>query len=447
MSDRMQLLVLFKSDMMEPIFKAVVTAEQKSLQEQHYKFLKKLVQMLVELGCQLCAIWSSKDSGKSKDQMRPENFDTYLNALLAFSRHPSLVVNFYANNLWAQFCRHPDISNDEIFLAYLPKWIEVASKKVVKLGIPSSDNHPSCAYSKLDFDNDEEFSSYFGRCRIILLDTIRAVNSINPIVPYRYVDAWLRAVLSQPLDLGSQSGGNCTENSPAYLELSAIPHVLDACLSTKQSSHEDLQKVLVPAVELLKLCLDYQSTDPLIISTLLSCISSLFVVVGVTPGALMPTLNKIFSCITFGSNSDMRISSNMSTSSSMSKEVKSLRRHGCALLVKIGQRHPHTLLGVFDHLRSTIINELHQRRHALQRMEYVTLVEALVLVSNEYANFNVQSAFLEDVSAPICNQLPSMESVVSNAAAFINYIGLDSNDGDLNKRAENRGELAFCVQV
>ena len=78
MSDRMQLLVLFKSDMMEPIFKAVVTAEQKSLQEQHYKFLKKLVQMLVELGCQLCAIWSSKDSGKSKDQMRPENFDTYL---------------------------------------------------------------------------------------------------------------------------------------------------------------------------------------------------------------------------------------------------------------------------------------------------------------------------------------------------------------------------------
>ena len=137
----------------------------------------------------------------------------------------------------------------------------------------------------------------------------------------------------------------------------------------------------------------------------------------------------------------------MSTSSSMSKEVKSLRRHGCALLVKIGQRHPHTLLGVFDHLRSTIINELHQRRHALQRMEYVTLVEALVLVSNEYANFNVQSAFLEDVSAPICNQLQSMESVVSNAAAFINYIGLDSNDGDLNKRAENRGELAFCVQV
>ena len=445
-TDRMQLLVLFKRDLIEPIFKAVVTAEQKSLQEAHYKFLKKMVQTLVELGSQLCSIWSSKESGKTKEQIRPENFDTYLNALLFFSQHPSIVVNFYANNLWAQFCRHPDISQDTIFSTYLPKWTEVASKKVVKIGLPSNDNHPSCAYSKLDFDNDEEFTSYFGRCRIILLDTIRAVSSLNPVIPYRYVDAWLRSILSQPLDLGIQSNGKCIENSPAFLQLSAIPNVLDACLTSKSTSfNDDLQNILAPAVELLKLCLDYQSTDPLIISTLLSCVSSLFVVVSVTPGALMPTLDKIFSCITFGSNPDA-ITPN-APFTGMSKEVKSLRRHGCALLVKIGQRHPTALLGVFDHLRSTIVDELHQRRHALQRMEYVTLVEALVLVSNEYADYEVQKRFLENVSSPVCNQLRSIEPVISNVDTFINYIGLDCDTGNIEKSGENRGEIAFCIQV
>ena len=435
--------------MIEPIYKAVVSAEQKSLQEEHYKFLKKMVQTLVELGSQLCAIWSSKENGKSKDQIRPENFDTYLNALLFFSQHPSIVVNFYANNLWAQFCRHPDISKDHIFATYLPKWTEVASKKVVKIGLPSKEDHPSCAYSKLDFDNDEEFSSYFGRCRIILLDTIRAVSSLDPVIPYRYVDAWLRSILGQPLDLGPQENGNCAESSPAYLELSAIPNVLDACLAGKNTStNEDLQKILSPAVELLKLCLDFQSSDPLIISTLLSCISSLFVVVGVTPGALMPTLNKIFSCITFDNTSNTTTNNTLTLSNrTMSKEVKSLRRHGCALLVKIGQRHPGALLGVFDYLRSTIVDELHQKQRAVQRMEYVTLIEALVLVSNEHANFDVQSRFLESVASPICNQLRSMESVIANVETFINYIGLNSDTIDLDKRGDNRGELAFCIQV
>ena len=449
-TDRMQLLVLFKRDMIEPIYKAVVNAEQKSLQEEHYKFLKKMVQTLVELGSQLCAIWSSKEGEKTKEQIRPDNFDTYLNALLFFSQHPSIVVNYYANNLWAQFCRHPDISKDEIFTKYLPKWTEVASKKVVKIGLPSNDNHPSCAYSKLDFDNDEEFCSYFGRCRIILLDTIRAVSNLNPVIPYQYVDGWLKSVLAQPLDLGHSMNNKCTESSPAYLELSAIPNVLDACLTSKGTSpNDDLQKILSPAVELLKLCLDYQSADPLIISTLLSCISSLFVVVGVTPGALMPTLNKIFVCITFGSNSNV-VDTTKNTSGCntlMSKEVKSLRRHGCALLVKIGQRHPSALLGVFEHLRSTIVDELHQRRRALQRMEYVTLIEALVLVSNEHANFDIQARFLENVSSPVCNQLQALESVIANAGTFITHIGLDCERGDLEKRGENRGELAFCIQV
>ena len=54
-------------------------------QEQDYIFLKKMVQILVELGSQLCSVWNSKDT---KMQTRtPENFATYLQAMLEFSRY------------------------------------------------------------------------------------------------------------------------------------------------------------------------------------------------------------------------------------------------------------------------------------------------------------------------------------------------------------------------
>ena len=44
--DRAQLLVLFKTDMMAPLFQAVESAERKSHDERHYVFLKRMVQVI-----------------------------------------------------------------------------------------------------------------------------------------------------------------------------------------------------------------------------------------------------------------------------------------------------------------------------------------------------------------------------------------------------------------
>ena len=46
-------------------------------------------------------------------------------------------VNFYANELWAKFLRQADIAKDDLFRSYIPKWVEVALKKSVKVGSPS----------------------------------------------------------------------------------------------------------------------------------------------------------------------------------------------------------------------------------------------------------------------------------------------------------------------
>ena len=136
MTDRAQLLVLFKSDLISPLFQAVEAANLKTMQgedDQHYLFLKRMVQILVELGGQVCGIWSVSPSSVSSTASKPENFNIYLNALLAFTNHNSLVVNYYANELWAKFCRHAEIFKDEVFQTFIPKWMECALKKVTCL--------------------------------------------------------------------------------------------------------------------------------------------------------------------------------------------------------------------------------------------------------------------------------------------------------------------------
>jgi exportin-5 len=165
LTDRVHLLVLFQSDMISPLFEAVEAANLKTMQgedDAHYLFLKRTVQILVELGLQVVALWSAKET----NCQRPENFEIYLNALLAFTYHNSQMVNYLANELWAKFFRHPDIFKDsETFQSFVPKWVEAAMKKSVRSGHPSKEDHPSCVYSRMDFETDEEFSSFFGRYR------------------------------------------------------------------------------------------------------------------------------------------------------------------------------------------------------------------------------------------------------------------------------------------
>ena len=115
------------------------------------------------------------------------------------------------------------------------------------------------------------------------------------------------------------------------VEIDAVAHILDAVMS--RCSFPENQLILGPATDLLKKCLDYHGcNDPLVTSAVLSCISSLFVVATVTPEALMPIVNQIFNCVTSGSDPSGGLPKELT------QEVRALRRHGCALLVKVGSR-------------------------------------------------------------------------------------------------------------
>lgn len=436
-NDRMQLLHLFDTEMMAPLFQATEAANAKNLEEDHYNVLKKMVQIFVELGSQLCALWSSESTVWSKEvpERRPANFQIYLNAMLAFSSHPSQVVNHYANELWAKFFRHADIAKDEIFVTYIVKWVGFAMKKCVKIGYPTRSDHPSCAYSQLDFDSDEEFASFFGRYRIILVEGLRLVSQEHPEIPMGLASEWLITLLAQPPNYGGTP--TCTVDSPCYLELDAIACVLDAVLA--KQTPKMIQPLLVSGAGLIKRCLEYSSHDPIHMSALLSCLSSLFPVVhAMADNWLLPVITKVFQCITWSGGKPL---------GEQTSEVRFLRRHGCSLMVKIGNRSPKALLPLFNHLRDEIIKMRAQNQIA--QTEFATLVEGLVLVSNEFENFQMQADFIKSISQPVCEQLHSLEDHIRSPAAFIAFVGLSSPAPHLDSNDDpcypNRSQLTFCL--
>lgn len=84
-----------------------------------------IFQVLTCLGSQLCTLW-----GKEADVTEPQNFHTYLDAMLAFTRHPSLQMYNYTSALWGQLLRHEHASQSPTLQAILPSWIMIVSRKV-----------------------------------------------------------------------------------------------------------------------------------------------------------------------------------------------------------------------------------------------------------------------------------------------------------------------------
>lgn len=184
MEERKPLLILFNDEAVQCLVSAAKN-QPTAMDEQHYLFKKKLIQVLTGLGTQLCMLWG-KDS-----LSRPANFSLYLDAILAFSNHPSLTLAHLANPIWNMMLKHEHISRDPIFLSYLPQWVQCTAPKIVKFPLTKSSSllTDPTAYAKLDFDSEDEYSLYFYRCRASFLDTFRySVRSTGVTYVCRYID-------------------------------------------------------------------------------------------------------------------------------------------------------------------------------------------------------------------------------------------------------------------
>ncbi|KAG0419176.1 hypothetical protein HPB47_004293, partial [Ixodes persulcatus] len=179
--------------------------------------------------------------------------------------------------------------------------------------------------------------------------------------------------------------------------------------------------------------------DPTILSYALSCISTLGVFLTLAPG-VMP---KIFTSAAFSLPGQSK--------NTRSRAVRNLRRHACSGLVKLCKLHPRLLMPCFDQICSSV-KRLQGEEDQLSQLENCTLMEALLVLSNEMHDFERQSEFVVRVVSPAVAILTKEElkQALSSTDAFLAFVGMtdapvDSSTDD--DKGYNRSQLVCCFSM
>ncbi|PIO29769.1 hypothetical protein AB205_0126620 [Aquarana catesbeiana] len=248
-------------------------AHGEGLQEKRYIFLKRLCQVMCALSSQLCALTMSPEN------KIPMTFDKYLKSLLDFTSHPSQFLKSSTMTTWGSLFRHNIISKDHALQAMVPEFLRVSMSIAARVGLPSKSDSPSCEYSRLDFDSDDDFVTFFHDFRAVMRDVIRQACRLNPHTSFHMAAEWLHFQLSAPLDPGPNSSAGeelCTLLSPSYIQWEAMTFFCECVINqvVRVLRKEDLP--VTQGVELLQIVLSYETRDPLILTCLLDNLTLLF---------------------------------------------------------------------------------------------------------------------------------------------------------------------------
>ncbi|XP_053568730.1 exportin-5 [Bombina bombina] len=441
LEDRIPLMVLFGDQAMGYLISAAQMVDNDIPLEKRYVFLKRLCQVLCGMGNQLCALSLPPTSFN-----KPVNFSKYLDSLLGFTRHPSQFIRYSTLMSWGSFFRNKVLSQEPELLAVVPEFLRISMTNIIKVGFPSKNDSPSCIYSRIDFDSDEDFSSFF--CitfRGVVGDQIRAACRVDPLSGFNIAAEWLRYQVSVPLDFGTRNNSledeQCNLLSPSFIQWDAMTFFCESVTSQlfKMQCKEDLP--VAEGIELLQCILHFETKDPLILSCVLSSLLTFFPFVSYRSELLPPLLEKLFAAITFDIENDSKFP--------RKKSVKNLRRNTCSSIIKICKLYPEIILTHFQ-LMYNYVRQVVNEKRLLTQLERCSCIEAIVLVSNKFANYERQRTFLAELFSPILSIWLSEEvqRAFVSREEFISFVGADmltESQVETDLCRMTRGKLYFCI--
>ncbi|KAM4772449.1 exportin-5 [Rhinophrynus dorsalis] len=441
MEDRAPLLVLFGNDAISCILNSAQMADGEILVEKRYVFLKRLCQILCALGSQICALISAPDV----EVKMPENFKMYLESLLCFTRHPSQFLKSCTLATWGALFRHEVISRDPQLLAAVPEFLKISTNNIVKAGFPSKNDSPSCLYSRVDFDNDEDFNTFFSSFRATSGDVVRLACRLDPHTGFSMGRDWLRYQLTSSQGAGTKDGQSgeehCSLLSPQFVQWDAMTFFCECAFGQMFRTLSNEELPVTDGTELLQRILSFETRDPLILSCILTNLSTVFPFISSITTFVPFVLSKLFKEVTFELVQDVKQDSRY-------RAVKNVRRHACSSIIKICRDYTPLVLPYFDliytHVKKLLQEEL------LTQMEKCVVMEAVVLVSNHFKNFERQSTFLAELLSPLVSIWLSEEvqRAISCPDEFIAFIGADKlRDQQVQQDVcwLNRSQITFCV--
>uniref|UniRef100_A0A8C1LTZ4 Exportin 5 n=1 Tax=Cyprinus carpio TaxID=7962 RepID=A0A8C1LTZ4_CYPCA len=436
LEERKPFTVLFDEVAMNYILSAAQSSG--GIVERRYTFLKRLCQVLCALGFQICSLL-----GSDIEVQVPVNLDKYMEALFAFTSHPSQFLKSSTQITWGNLFRHEILSKNPVVGQMAIKYLRAARINLLKTGFPSKNDCPGCEFSRVDFDSDEDFNCSFNSFRAQQGEAVRLACKIVPFEAFQIAREWVQyQILLLSVETKTEKG-LCSALSLSAVQWDAMTFFTESVFG---QLFKILEKEKIPideGIELLQMVVNYETRDPLILSCVLTIISTLFPFVTHQPHFLPQVLFKIFPSITFELVEECK--------GPRTRAVKNVRRHACSSILRICRDYSDFMLPCFDmmyeHAKGLFSNEL-----LLTQMEKCALMEALILVSNQFKDYNKQKAFLKELIAPVTAQWLSeeMRSVLWDPATFLAYVGADQVISDLDTEDQmgiNRSQISFCVNT
>uniref|UniRef100_A0A8D0AAV3 Exportin-5 n=1 Tax=Sander lucioperca TaxID=283035 RepID=A0A8D0AAV3_SANLU len=438
LEDRKPFMLLFDDVAIHYILSAAQAVE---VVERRYIFLKRLCQVLCALGGQLCSL-----VGSDVEVEVPANLSKYMEAFLAFTTHSSQFLKSSTLATWGALFRHETLSKDVVVVDKAIKYLRACMTNLVKTGFPSRADNPSCEYSRVDFDSDEDFNSFFHSFRAQQGEVVRIACRIVPLEAFQIAAEWLQYQIACPIDTGATTSktaeGLCSLLSPSVVQWDAMTVFMECMVAQIFKNLEEEKLPVDQSMELLQAVLNYDTNDPLILSCVLTNVSALFPFVTLRPHFLPPVLYKLFKAITFEVGQESK--------APRTRAVKNVRRHACSSIIKICRDYPQFILPCFDMFYNHV-KKMFSGDAMLTNMEKCSLMEALVLISNQFKDFAKQKAFLDELMALVVAEWTSdeMRHVLWDPAMFLSFVGADQvvteQSKDTDTAALNRGRLSFCL--
>uniref|UniRef100_A0A8D0AC82 Exportin 5 n=1 Tax=Sander lucioperca TaxID=283035 RepID=A0A8D0AC82_SANLU len=431
LEDRKPFMLLFDDVAIHYILSAAQSADGLVV-ERRYIFLKRLCQVLCALGGQLCSL-----VGSDVEVEVPANLSKYMEAFLAFTTHSSQFLKSSTLATWGALFRHETLSKDVVVVDKAIKYLRACMTNLVKTGFPSRADNPSCEYSRVDFDSDEDFNSFFHSFRAQQGEVVRIACRIVPLEAFQIAAEWLQYQIACPIDTGATTcksktaEGLCSLLSPSVVQWDAMTVFMECMVAQIFKNLEEEKLPVDQSMELLQAVLNYDTNDPLILSCVLTNVSALFPFVTLRPHFLPPVLYKV-------------------SGAPRTRAVKNVRRHACSSIIKICRDYPQFILPCFDMFYNHV-KKMFSGDAMLTNMEKCSLMEALVLISNQFKDFAKQKAFLDELMALVVAEWTSdeMRHVLWDPAMFLSFVGADQvvteQSKDTDTAALNRGRLSFCL--
>uniref|UniRef100_A0AAQ5YGZ6 Importin N-terminal domain-containing protein n=1 Tax=Amphiprion ocellaris TaxID=80972 RepID=A0AAQ5YGZ6_AMPOC len=351
----------------------------------------------------------------------PANLSKYMEAILAFTTHSSQFLKSTTLPTWGALFRHETLSKDAVVVEMATKYLRVSMTNLVKLMF----NCISCIFNGMF----SCFAAFRAQQGVVLRSACRIV----PLEAFQIAAEWLQYQIASPVDAGDVTSktaeGLCSLLSPSVVQWDAMTVFMECVVSQILKNLEEEKLPIDESMELLQAVLNYDSKDPLILSCVLTNVSALFPFAIHRPQLIPQVLYKV----------------------PRTRAVKNVRRHASSSIIKICRDYPQFILPCFDMFYNHV-KKLFSSEASLTHMEKFSLMEALVLISNQFKDFAKQKAFIDELMASVVADWTSdeMRLALWDPVAFLSFVGADqvvteSQSTDTDTVSLNRGRLCFCL--